>query len=281
MSIIKPHSLEDFIINCLISGEKASPWLLLEVQTLRSSLTKQGFYAALRKLKQAEVVTVRKKIVALNTSWIRDLQLLVDKMNNAYLGENSSFDLLSLKDKESASFTFSTTVALDIFWGHSQNIFFHNTPKDIPIYCYDPHYWIYVARKESEQKLLEDIAKNNRQFLIVVGFDTPLDRLIKQDFTSYFVQYHIQNLYEKDNYYFTVIGDYITEVFMNEQTTKKLEELYKQYHIITPDLLHEFQKLLVDKKKHRIKISRNAAKAEAMKKKLRKYFYTKTLETEL
>jgi hypothetical protein len=42
-----------------------------------------------------------------------------------------------------------------------------------------------------------------------------------------------------------------------------------------PELLSEFNKLLVDRRKHRIKISRNASKAEEMKKKLRKYFYIK------
>jgi hypothetical protein len=275
MSIIKPHSLEDIIIDCLKQGEKESPSLLYEVQTIRTHITKQGFYAALRKLRKEEVVTVRKKMVSLNTSWIRDLQLVVDNMNSAYLGENASFGLLSLNDKESASFVFSTTVALDVFWGHSQNIFFYNTSVETPIYCYDPHYWIYVARKETEQKLLEDIAKNNRQFLIVVGGDTPLDHLTKKDFTNEFIQYHVQKLYEKNNYYFTVIGDYITEVFMNEQTTKKIEELYMKYNTISSELLTELHKLLVDRRKHRIKISRNASKAEEMKKKLRKYFYIK------
>ncbi|HRH32937.1 MAG TPA: hypothetical protein PK720_02255 [bacterium] len=273
MSIIKPRSLEEIIIDCLKQGEKESPSLLYEVQTIRTHITKQGFYAALRKLRKEEVVTVRKKMVSLNTSWIRDLQLVVDNMNSAYLGENASFGLLSLNDKESASFVFSTTVALDVFWGHSQNIFFYNTSVETPIYCYDPHYWIYVARKETEQKLLEDIAKNNRQFLIVVGGDTPLDHLTKKDFNDNFVQYHIEKLYEKNNYYFTVIGDYITEVYMNEQTTKKIEELYMEHTTVNPELLKEFNKLLVDKRKHRIKISRNASKAEEMKKKLRKYFY--------
>jgi hypothetical protein len=275
MSIIKPHSLEEIIINCLKQGEKESPSLLYEVQTIRTHITKQGFYAALRKLRTDEVVTVRKKMVSLNTSWIRDLQLLVDNMSQSYLGENASFDLLSLKDKESASFVFSTTVALDVFWGHSQNIFFYNTSAETPIYCYDPHYWIYLARKETEQKLLEDIAKNNRQFLIVVGGDTFLDHLTKKDFNDNFVQYHIEKLYEKNNYYFTVIGDYITEVYMNEQTTKKIEELYMEHTTVNPELLSEFNKLLVDRRKHRIKISRNASKAEEMKKKLRKYFYIK------
>ncbi len=280
MSIINPHSLDEIIVNCLKEGEKESPSLLYEVQTIRAHITKQGFYAALRKLKKEEVVSVRKKMVALNTSWIRDLQKLTDTMNNSYLGENSSFDLLSLKDKESASFVFSTTVALDVFWGHSQNIFFYNTSKDTPIYCYDPHYWIYLARKESEQKLLEDIAKKQRQFLIVVGCDTQLDRIIKKDFDDDFIQYHVQKLYEKDNYYFTVIGEYITEIFMNEQTTKRIDELYAHYKTITPELLTEFQKLLTDKRKHRIKISRNKVKAEIMKKKLRKYFYIKKSSSE-
>jgi hypothetical protein len=89
------------------------------------------------------------------------------------------------------------------------------------------------ARKETEQKLLEDIAKNNRQFLIVVGGDTFLDHLTKKDFNDNFVQYHIEKLYEKNNYYFTVIGDYITEVYMNEPTYQKKRELLFHCAIFT------------------------------------------------
>lgn len=275
MNILSPKSIEDFIIYCLKTGEKHSIELLEEVQKMRGVITKQGFYTALRQLKKEEVVTIRAKIIALNTVWIRRLQEAVENMAKTYLHDENSFDLLALSDKEHATFYFTTSASLDIFWGHSQNIFLHATPANEPEYCYDPHYWFYIARRETEERLLSEITTQGRQFLISVGGDDALDSAIKSDFASDYLQYTVDRVFQKENYYVTVIGDYITEVFLDEQIARAVDQIYKSTHALTEEVVNTLKELLSRRARHRLKISRDSKRAARLKKRLGKNFYIK------
>lgn len=275
MSILLPKSIEDFIISCLKQGEKSSIKLLEEVRELRGRVTKQGFYAALRQLKAEEVITIRAKIVALNTAWIRRMQEIVENIATIYLHDEKSFSLLSLADKEHATFYFTTSASLDVFWGHSQNIFLHATSPAEPEYCYDPHYWFYIARKETEQRLLSEIISQGRQFLISVGGNDSLDQVIKSDFSTDYLQYTIDRVFKKENYYITIIGDYITEVFLDERIAEAVDHIYKVNQQLTEKVISVLEELLSRKARHRLKISRDAERALILKKRLGKNFYIK------
>lgn len=273
MNILQSTNLEEMIISLLSDGEKNTTALLQEIRELRKRTTKQGFYAALRKLRKEEVVLLYKGKATLHTSWITDMQNKIEQINKAYTVEANSFDILSLDDKESVSYIFSTIKHLDTFWGHSQNILIHKTLNNNPIFAYDPHYWFYIARKEAEEKLLKILSKNRRQFLMTVGYNTKLDKVTKKDFRGDYLQYNIQKLFEKQNYYVTVIDDYITEVYLDPTINKKVMDLYISNHVINQNLINEFQKILQSKSKSRIKISRNKRRAEQLKKKMGKNFY--------
>ncbi len=272
MSLINPKSIEDLIIAGLAVGERETTELLYEVRQSRSRTTKQGFYAALRQLKSEDVVAIRSKTIALNTTWLGRMQELIGGMAETYLADSSAFSLLSLKDKERATFYFSNTRHLDTFWGHSQSIFMRAAGTE-PIYAYDEHYWIYIARQETEKRLLEDIARQGRQFLMSVGGDCPLDRLIKRDFDGTNIQYNLDRVFAKDHYNMTVIGDYITEVTFSAVLNEKLEALYGRYSEVTPELIVELDKLLEMKGRHKIRISRDATRAEVLKRRLGREFY--------
>ncbi len=273
MSFINPHSIEELIIAGLKDGEKESIDLLTDVRESRPKTTKQGFYAALRGLKAEEAVSVRGKTVALNTTWIRRMQDVMAELATAYLSSEESFGLLSLKDKERASFYFNNSVSLDVFWGHSQNIFLHATPAYEPEYCYDPHYWFYIARPETEKRLLQEITGHGRQFLISIGGSDPLDRQIKSDFSTDLLQYNLDRIFEKENYYITVIGDYITEVFLDEDVAAAVDAIYKRHDVITDEVRTRLEELSKRRARHRIRISRDAARAASLKKRLGRHFY--------
>ncbi len=273
MTLINPHSIEELIIACLQDGERESVELLDEIRAKRANTTKQGFYAALRLLKSEETVSVRGKTIALNTAWIRRMQEITASMAVAYLSREESFGLLSLQDKERASYYFNNSVSLDVFWGHSQNIFLYATPDHEPEYCYDPHYWLYIARPETEKRLLREITGRGRQFLISIGGSDPLDRQIKSDFATDLLQYNLDRIFEKENYYITVIGDYITEVFLDEDIAAAVDVIYKECAVITADVRMRLEELSKRRARHRIRISRDAARAALLKKRLGRHFY--------
>lgn len=273
MNLLKPHNLEDQIIKLLIEGEAKTSSLLEKIRITRLQTTKQGFYAALRKLKRDDVLLTYKGKASLSRAWLQEMASLLEKASAAYKTKQALSDVLGLEDKENLTYAFSNIKNLDIFWGYAQNIIMHNTPNSEPIYAYDPHYWLYVARIDSEKKLLKEITNNGRQFLMTVGNSYPLDKAIKTDFNSNYLQYNFNKLFEGENYYCTVIDDYVTEVWLDSSTCSDIHELYMTEQELKP-ITTEALKLFLDRRgKNKIKISRNRTRATKLKKKMGKDFY--------
>lgn len=273
MDLLKPRAIEDLILLIIQKGEQNTGDILRNIQNIRKNTTKQAFYSALRKLKSDEVVVVYKGSVALHTTWIRNMQEKIDQMAQAYSVGLDAFSVLSLANQESISFIFYNSRALDSFWGHSQNILMYNTTPGEPIYSYDPHYWFFIARQDSERKLLKEIVRNKRQFLMAVGGADYLDKVIKREFNNDHLQYSFKKVFEKDNYYLTVIGDYITEVWLDPAIARKVETIYKQANRADEETEVALKKLLEIRSRNKIRITRNRAKAERIKNKLKKDFY--------
>ncbi len=272
MNILKPNNIEDLIINLLINGRRTTISLLEQIQA-QEKITKQGFYSSLRKLRTKETVVVYKGNVSLNTTWIMKMRDLVETISRTYTTEPHSSEFLNLNNKESISYSFTSIKNLDSFWGHMQNILVHNTNKNEPIYCYDPHYWLYLVRRETEKELLKEIVTIKKQFLMSVGARNKLDRLIKPDFNSNYLQYNYKRLFEKENYYITVIGDYITEVYLDEKVATSIDLIYKNENLSQKEAIEMLSEFLQIKARNRIKISRNTNRATKLKKILGKDFF--------
>ena len=275
MSIIRPKSIEETLISLLQDGEKKATSLITKTQATGKHVTKQGVYAALRKLKTEEVVVIYKGIVALNTAWIRNMRSFLDRVQIAYGKEGHMFDFLSLGNKESVLYSFSNTFHLDAFWGHAQSLLVATTTQTEPIYAYNPHYWFYIARYKTEKKLLDDLIQQKQQFLMTVGGETGLDKAIQSHFRNDYTQYAFKKLYNRPEYYITAIGDYLIEVYLDKKMTSGIERIYANHAKITPDVLKEFEILLKHKAHHKIKISQNKGKANTLRTKLSRNFFVK------
>ena len=273
MYFLKPKKIEDLIIKLLLKGEVSTPLLLSEIQKSNLHCTKQGFYAALRKLKKEDIVITYKKKASLNTTWLRDMQDKLNATQAIYTSKNTSSDFLSLADKESATYNFSTIKNMDTFWGHTWNILTSTIPRTEPLYIYDPHYWFYLARNELERKFQKEITSNMRQYLMTVSGKTPLDRIIKKDFNNHFLQYNQKEVFTGKNYYMTIIGDYIAETYLDPKIADKIGLIFQENKMITKEVVTSLQGLLNAKVKSKIKISRNKMRAEKLKRKLGKDFY--------
>jgi len=276
MYFTRPSNIEDRIVKELLIRGSVSTVILLNVIKEWRTITKQGYYAALRRLKEEDIVVIYKKKVSLNTTWLRDTRQLFDKVEGSYKDNKSSFEVLSLEEKESINYTFSTIKNLDNFWGHLQNILTYITPTSEAIYAFDPHYWFYIGRSDIEKKLLKELSATKRQFLMNVGGNDPLDMIIKKDFNNDYLQYSHRAVFKKDNYYITVIGPYITEAYLDAKSAKHIEEIYKTYSAIELDVLIKLEDVTKEKGKNRLKISKDTKRAEKFRKMLGKDFYILT-----
>lgn len=275
MSLIKPGSIEEAIIVLLRDGEKKATMLISELRLFKKNITKQGVYAALRKLKAEEAVVMYKGIIAMNTAWMRDMRIIIEHMQNAYEKNIGGFDFLALENKESVQYSFSNTLHLDAFWGHVQSLLVHATPHSEPVFAYNPHYWFYIARNTTERKLLDDFIDHRRQFLMTVGSNTKVDQAIRRDFISDYTQYAFKKLFDRSEYYISAIGDYVIEVFLDKNMARSIEDIYANNPTITPVVIDAFKNLLEVRARHRMKISRNTSKANTLRTKLTKNFFVR------
>jgi len=274
MNILAPNDIEEHLVSFLMKGPESTHVLFEHLLRVRPS-TKQGFYAAIRKLKKDDVIVVYKKQVSLNTTWIRSMQDAFFAVGRSYFGSSELSGLLELDDRESVSFSFTSTSHLDAFWGHAQNLIVEATSPKEPIYAYDPHYWFYVAREKTEKQLLSDIARAKRQFLMTVGGTSPIDRLIKRDFNSDELQYNMNRLLPDENYYVSVIGDYVIEVWLDPGLAKRVDDMYQATNSVDTGVIEKLQELLTLRVRSKIRITRSASKSRKLKARLRKDFFVK------
>lgn len=274
MSFIQPRTSEEVILHLLAKGPIKSIDLLSFVET-RIHVTKQAFYAALRKLKKEEAIVIYKGTASLNTAWVERMSDWFDTARAAYLSDSAASSILGLKERESVSYTFADTKHLDTFWGHTQNILVNETPTTESVYSFDPHYWFYIVRKETERRLIDGIVGKGKQFLMTVGGVMPLDKVLKTEFSDDNRQYHMERVFDRKDYYVVVIGNYITEVVLDPKMVEEIEKIYTSYTELTEEAVTSLQKLLSVPARHKIKISRNCRKARMIKTKLAKNFFIK------
>jgi len=279
MSLTKPRFIEEHILCRLQGGPRKATDLLAEIGESRK-LTKQGFYAALRKLKEDEEVVAYKGTVSLNTAWVRAMEEAADAMRAAYLPGNERAGMFALGAGESVSYVFANTRHLDAFWGHAQSAIIARTPASEPVYSYDPHYWFYIARESTEKKLVADIAKAGRQFLMTAGGETYLDRSIRADFNGDSLQYHMERIFDARNKYVVVIGEYITEVMLDPKVAEQIDAVYRSARSLDASASEALAKMLAVRARHKIRISRNARKAQGLKAKLGKNFFIRSANSE-
>ncbi len=273
MNLLKPVTTEEEILSLLKNGPRKTTDLLVEVGKVRN-ITKQGFYASLRKLRASETVIVSHSLATLNVAWVKDVTAAVDQMRAAYLAMGEGLDILPIGEKESVSYSFSTTHHLDAFWGHSQSLIIARTDTVEPVYSYDPHYWFYMARHTTEKRIIDDIVKTGRQFLMTVGGKTLLDRHIQTEFSSDDLQYHMEELFTKRNYYVVVIDGYVTEVLLDPKIAAAVDAVYESGDLSTASE-EKLQELLSVRARHKLRITRNKKKAAVLKAKMRKNFFVR------
>lgn len=126
--------------------------------------------------------------------------------------------LLILKTVTKLNIIFKVRLKL-IFFGPMLYIFLPKESKKEPVYLYNPHEWFLLARKENELELFNTISRKGHRVLLTVGNDSFLDRYVKKYFDNNFSQYHIRNrrLFNENNYYLNIIGDFLIEVWMDKK----------------------------------------------------------------
>ncbi|MEI8223897.1 MAG: hypothetical protein WCG20_02120 [bacterium] len=281
MNILKPQSIEEYIVSLLQKNSRSGSELLTAIQSKRPGTTKQALYASLRKLRSDEIVVVHKMRISLSSIWVTKMAEFFTLAKHFYTKTTTTDEgFLNLEDGDRVTYSFKNPNVTDIFWGHAFDILAEITPITEPVFLYNPHDWFMLARPETEKLLFKKFAKAGKQLLILVGDAKPLDKYIIKEFDGTIAQYHPTNelVFDKRNYYVNIFDDFIIEVHLDEITTKKIDEFYNTANDWNPENEAVLKKIIANEGKNKLTISKNRKKAEHLKKIFRKYFYIKSLK---
>ncbi|MBU1102588.1 hypothetical protein KJ853_02955, partial [Patescibacteria group bacterium] len=256
--------IEQLILKTLQKGTISTIRLIQNISAIRSGTTKQGVYRVLRKLKDGEKIVIHGKSVSLNLHWIKNMNEFFSLAQFYYSPKVANPDgFLNVREKDKIVYFFKNLNLLDSFWSHAFHMFNEiSNPKE-PIFVYNPHEWFAYARQETEQTLIKTMKEKNRQVLITVAHDDPLDRKLKKKFRSDLLQYDIadKKIFEKQNYYLNIFGDCLIEVFIDQKITKQIDEFFKKTKSFDDKAREELLKIVSKNGKNRLVISRNKKKA--------------------
>lgn len=275
--IYDPKTIEEYILFFLKIAPSPTKELLEKIQQERLGTTKQGFYQALRKLKKEEAVVVYGKRATLSHLWIKRMSEYFDEARSLYVSERIPGDyFLSLEEGEKVSYVFKSPAVSDVFWGHAFGLLAKKSTPEA-VYIYNPHEWFILARTESEVELFEEITNSERQIFLLAGSNTPVDKYVSKYFDGKYGQYHAleKSLFEKENYYLNIFGDFIIEALIEKETAEKIDSLYKATSKFSEEFNEELKEIVFKNSKTKIIISRNKRKAQKLKTLFKKYFYIK------
>jgi hypothetical protein len=280
MIINHPKRIEDYILLHL----KDEPVLMLDlvgkIQQDRPKTTKQAVYAALRVLKKNEQIVTYKGTAALNLTWLNAMADYFDLAKHNYSeGNFEQGNFIDLADKEKIKYHFQSAVKADIFWTHALFLLVEKAKSGEPVFIYNPHEWFLLARNENESQVFKTINQKNHAVLLTSGKATFLDRHVRKYFDNDLSQYNLKEkpLFEKNNYYLNIIGDFLIEVWLDEKIADKVEEIYQQTISWDDAVVEKLKNILALEKKMKIVISRNKKKADKIKRSLKNDFVIKAL----
>jgi len=274
----KEKSIEELVFDLLQKGSISINELIKEINRKRNSATKQGVYRVLRKLNEEEKILIHNKNVSLNLHYLKKMSNFFTLAEHFYLPKNlNANDFLNLSDKEKISYNFKKVDMLDAFWTHIFYMLNEVVDSKNPIYIYNPHEWFAYARKDTDDAVIESNKNKSRQILLTLSNNDYLDKDFIKTMRSDTLQCNIntKKIFKKDNYYLSVLSDYIIEVFLDEKISKEIDKFFKEIKSIGDKEKEILQNITSKNGKNKLIISRDKKKVEVLKKILGKDFYIK------
>lgn len=264
------QSIEDLIVELLAKYPYSDGVELVKyVQQLRPGTVKQAVYTALSSLLKNEVVSKIGGKYFLSRVWLNRINKLFQ--NKRQIASDTVFEL---EEGESISYYFPSLLTCDTYWAHVFDLLIEWIPETRPIIIWSPHQWFAVGRRDAELDIFRQFTSKKKYAFYSVAGKTQLDQDFRKNWAGVYASVATgSSIIFTDTYYLNIFDDIIIEVFIEENLAKKIEEFYQINIKLTPENIQMFEKLISDKYKVRMKISKNTKKSSTLRKKLLRDFY--------
>jgi hypothetical protein len=273
MKEILDSSIESQIVTLLQNGTLSATSIVTGVQKVRPNTPKQSVYLALRKLKKKEVIAISGKLVSLHQVWITKMQDFFRRIESQ-TAESQKISLLNLQEREYVTYRFNSLLSLDMFWAHAFTLFMGKLSSGDSAFLYNPHQWFLIARKESELSIINEATRREVYWVQLIAGKEALDSSVKKYFNGTYARCHLlgHHVFEK-NYYANCFGDFLIEVWLDNRASEEIEKLYLTGKEASVEVVSLLQKIIENEDySHKMKITKNSAKASRFKNLFKKYF---------
>lgn len=274
---MRSKNIENEIKERLIPGS----WLLkdlVESVSIAASVSPQGVYKAIRKLKASEVVSVYGKFVSLSGVWISKEREKLAFAEQVYKSSDDLKDLLSGK-KERFSVSFKTLSEVDLFWTHAYIKFLDLVETNVHSCAIQPHDWYSYIRNETDEFWVQKHVNDGRLSRAVLTHSAGLDECVvrqrKEELGKLFEFTLNENpLKQKNTTYYSLLNPYIFTAEFDKKVATKLDDFIGRYNKLplTIEAQTEISEIVEMKGNFRFTIEKSKKKAERMERKVKKYF---------
>lgn len=215
-------TLEEIVLTILLERGPAVTTDLMDRVLEQKSCTRQGFYRALRKLRDSEKIVIYCSRVSINELWARRVRSLFETSTKNLVG-----DLSKLESGEKVVLSLKGLSATDRVWSHLFSVLEQEIPKKYPLYLYNPHNWSALLRRETDIEHEQALRRRSRAVYLVIGSNTVLDKAATKNIGFKHIQFSF-NPRISESGYIASIGEYILEIRFSSKTQKAIEALFKK-----------------------------------------------------
>ena len=258
---------EDRIIEFLASGGNTSSDIHQHLNN-HKKITKQSLYEQLRKLISEEILIKVKDKYFLSIDWIESLRGLL-----------KSFDAPILSEGESIIYSFKGLHHLNSYWKHLF-YYYSSLHKNVPVCAYDKYpFWEHLVDQDENNQKYARLFKNKKQKVyFLIGRENKNTLEFKKRNSDSLYKINCRNVYSfNDRNYYVIFGDTILTSIIPKSFTDKLRDLYENEDSVS-DIHVKIQDHISQVSKSSLKIERNKAKADKLKKTILKDFVISSQE---
>lgn len=273
-------STEEIILDILAQKPRLPVKDLFEFYSGRvpKSMSIQGFYKAIRGLVKKRVLVKEGHLVSMDAAWIHNLINFGEILRQTYMDTETTVANILVKEGERKTFTFDTPMAMDNFWTHAlivvAHYYYEHAHADKHVYCYNHHSWFHLIKTAQEQSLASAYREGGMNLYVVSASNKFLDTLAELFMESKDFHYKLTKPIGilVQNYYVTVMGDYLFETKLPKYIYEMMEDVYHRVQNISEFNAQEMLDLIHLPGKTELTISKDKKRAEQVRQAIKANF---------
>lgn len=261
--------LQSRLLKTIAMGEASTQKLFLNFVT-KGTYSKAGFYKALGKLCDQEVIFKTGDSVLVNTLWASEMLAFFSEMTGRSDGNWLLPTLAGLEGSDRIAYSFSDVGKVDIFILNSL-ISLASIERETSVYIKQPFELFLLLNPTRTKRLLENFTMEGRKLYLLSGggaSDLELFRAYKNET----LRTHVIGYKQPLSTVIHTVGDYILELRLDRHILSRAWRIYQAGDLAVDERQQQLRELFAKTGRYTIIIYKDQLKSTQLRKEFAKYF---------